>query len=352
MWRALPVHVDSWGCRLQMQLNTPVNCVSTQEPDEHMNTTRTQRRAPHHVSNLLHTRMLRCCYCKYSPARTCSVFINLTASPQVEITLMGGNALQTRHTHTHTQRKINLGDMATDTNKECYIARGRSVIWCGDWEKRRYEWRVLRLQLMNRLMWLQRVAPSAVCHICCIYYTWRAANMMISILQTAVHNRTVKNLICSIWEVKLKSDVLVFIDMHRHVLYSFQVSSEPALIYWEIQRAQLVSAGRVVWPDSLFSPEDTDTNIQVSQVDYSRGMFTRSSTRAATNNYFHYWLEPNQYFSRLILYWQTTKRCWFKCFTFPEHTAGKHAGWFQTANFQWSLLFQCIHVILDNNVYW
>lgn len=145
-------------------------------------------------------------------------FINLTASPQVEITLMGGNAWQTQ----------------TDTNKECYIAQGRSVIWCGDLEKRRYEWRVLLLRLMKRLMWLQRVAPPTVCHICCIYYTWRAANMMISILQTAVHNRTVKNLICSIWEVKLKSDALVFIDMHRHVLYSFQVSGEPALIYWEI----------------------------------------------------------------------------------------------------------------------
>lgn len=218
VWRALHVHVDSWGCWLQMQLNTPVNCVSTQEPDEHMNTTRTRRRAPHHVSNLLHTRMLKCCYCKDSPACTCSVFINLTASPQVEITLMGGNAWQTQ----------------TDTNKECYIAQGRSVIWCGDLEKRRYEWRVLRLRLMKRLMWLQRVAPSTVCHICCIYYTWRAANMMISILQTAVHNRTVKNLICSIWEVKLKSDALVFIDMHRHVLYFFQVSGEPALIYWEI----------------------------------------------------------------------------------------------------------------------
>lgn len=43
------------------------------------------------------------------------------------------------HTHTlackHSQIKINLGDMATDSNKECYIAQRLAAILSTDFEK-------------------------------------------------------------------------------------------------------------------------------------------------------------------------------------------------------------------------
>lgn len=67
--------------------------------------------------------------------RTFSMLINLAASLQVEITLMGRNPWQgemNTHTQRHTRIKINVGDMATDTNKENNIAQGLAAILSTD----------------------------------------------------------------------------------------------------------------------------------------------------------------------------------------------------------------------------
>lgn len=160
-------HANSWGsiCSWSptLSLNLFSHCIQMKPWARHAH-----RKETPHISYLL------TCTDKYMQFLwwTCTVntiqwarllfLINLTASPSVKITSMGRNAWQGRYTHTYTQIKINLGDMATDTNKACYIAQGLAAILSTDLETWQYESCVLGTLNNTGVIW-----PTEICTIIC-----------------------------------------------------------------------------------------------------------------------------------------------------------------------------------------